>query len=96
MYGDAKGNVAWTTSGKLYKHNPNVNTNFILDGASGNDDIKEYLDFSKNPQAINPPWNYVYSANNQPEAIDGFLYPGYYLPEDRACVCKCFIVTCSK
>ncbi len=84
MYGDAKGNVAWTTSGKLYKHNPNVNTNFILDGASGNDDIKEYLDFSKNPQAINPPWNYVYSANNQPEAIDGFLYPGYYLPQDRA------------
>ena len=84
MYGDAKGNVAWTTSGKLYKHNPNVNTNFILDGASGKDDIKEYLDFSKNPQAINPPWNYVYSANNQPEAIDGFLYPGYYLPQDRA------------
>jgi penicillin amidase len=84
MYGDAKGNVAWTTSGKLYKHNPNVNPNFILDGASGSDDIKEYLDFSKNPQAINPPWNYVYSANNQPEAIDGFLYPGYYLPQDRA------------
>jgi penicillin amidase len=26
----------------------------------------------------------VYSANNQPEAIDGFVYPGYYLPEDRA------------
>jgi hypothetical protein len=26
---------------------------------------------------------YVYSANNQPEAIDGFI-SGYYLPEDRA------------
>ena len=55
-----------------------------MDGASGNDDIKEYLDFSKNPKALNPSWNFVYSANNQPEAIDGFLYPGYYLPEDRA------------
>lgn len=84
MYGDAKGNISWTTSGKLYKHNADVNTNFILDGTSGKDDIKEYLDFSKNPQALNPSWNYVYSANNQPEAIDGFLYPGYYLPEDRA------------
>ncbi len=84
MYGDAKGNIAWTTSGKLYKHAPGVNTNFILEGASGKEDIKEYLDFSKNPKALNPPWNYVYSANNQPEAIDGFLYPGYYLPEDRA------------
>ncbi len=23
-------------------------------------------------------------SNNQPEAVDGFSYPGYYLPEDRA------------
>ena len=84
MYGDAKGNVAWWATGKLYKHNEGVNTNFILDGASGKDDITEYLDFSKNPSAVNPSWNYVYSANNQPEPIDGFLYPGYYLPEDRA------------
>ncbi len=84
MYGDAKGNVAWWATGKLYKHSPGVNPNFILNGASGKDDIKEYLDFSKNPSAVNPTWNYVYSANNQPEAIDGFLYPGYYLPEDRA------------
>ena len=84
MYGDAKGNVAWWATGKLYKHQPGVNPNFILNGASGKEDIAEYLDFSKNPSAINPSWNYVYSANNQPEAVDGFLYPGYYLPEDRA------------
>jgi penicillin amidase len=84
MYGDAKGNVAWWATGKLYKHNEGVNTNFILDGTTGKDDITEYLDFSKNPSAVNPEWNYVYSANNQPEPIDGFLYPGYYLPEDRA------------
>lgn len=84
MYGDAKGNVGWWATGKLYKHNEGVNTNFILDGSSGKDDITEYLDFSKNPSAVNPEWNYVYSANNQPEPIDGFLYPGYYLPEDRA------------
>ncbi|MFN3969710.1 penicillin acylase family protein, partial [Flavobacterium sp.] len=38
----------------------------------------------KNPQAINPPWHYVYSSNNQPTPIDGYLYPGYYLPKDRA------------
>ena len=84
MYGDAKGNVAWWATGKLYKHQLGVNPNFILNGASGKEDIAEYLDFSRNPSAINPSWNYVYSANNQPEAVDGFLYPGYYLPEDRA------------
>ena len=84
MYGDAKNNIAWITSGKLYKLDKSVNSNFILNGANGVDDKKEFLPFSKNPLAINPPWNYVYSSNNQPEAIDGYLYPGYYLPEDRA------------
>ena len=84
MYGDAKNNIAWITSGKLYKLDKSVNGNFIMNGANGIDDKKEFLDFSKNPSAINPNWNYVYSANNQPEAIDGYLYPGYYLPRDRA------------
>lgn len=84
MYGDAKGNIAWITSGKLYKVDKSVNTNFILNGANGIDDKKEFLPFAKNPTAINPAWNYVYTSNNQPEAIDGYLYPGYYLPKDRA------------
>jgi penicillin amidase len=84
MYGDAKGNIAWNTSGKLYKLDKSVNSNFILNGTNGTDDKKEFLDFSKNPHAINPSWNYIYSANNQPEAVEGHLYPGYYLPQDRA------------
>jgi penicillin amidase len=84
MYGDAAGNVAWWATGKLYKHRFAVNTNFILNGSNGKDDLVDYFDSSKNPSAVNPVWNYVYSANNQPEPIDGFSYPGYYLPEDRA------------
>jgi penicillin amidase len=75
MYGDAEGNVAWWASGKLYKHKEEVDTHFILDGLQGNDDIIEYLDFSQNPSAVNTEWNYVYSANNQPEAVDGFYIP---------------------
>jgi penicillin amidase len=35
MYGDAKGNIAWWATGKLYKHNDGVDTHFILDGSSG-------------------------------------------------------------
>ena len=84
MYGDTKGNIGWWATGKLYKFNPHVNSKFILDGASGRDDKIAFLDFSENPMAENPPWNYVYSANNQPDSIAGMLYPGYYLPEDRA------------
>ena len=84
MYGDAKGNVAWWATGKLYKHKPHVNSKFILNGVSGEDDPIEYLDFNHNPMAENPSWNYVYSANNQPDTIANILYPGYYLSEDRA------------
>jgi hypothetical protein len=31
------------------------------------------MDFSKNPSAVNPEWNFVYSANNQAEAVDGYI-----------------------
>ncbi|MGI9551491.1 MAG: penicillin acylase family protein [Aurantibacter sp.] len=84
MYGDAAGNVGWFASAKLYRMPDSVHRKLILDGTSGRDERLRYLDFSENPQAVNPPWNYVYSANNQPDSISGMLYPGYYLPENRA------------
>ena len=84
MYGDAKNNIAWFASGKLYKHNRPLYTKTFLNGSSGEDEIVAYLDFEENPQAINPKTNYVYSANNQPDSIANMLYPGYYLSEDRA------------
>jgi penicillin amidase len=68
-------------TGKLYKHNEGVNTNFILDGASSKTTLLSF-DF-QNPSAEKPQWG-LYSANNQPEPVDGYSYPGYYLPEDRA------------
>ena len=83
MYGDVDNNIAWFASAKLYKFKNAVNPKLILNGNS-DDDQKEYLDFNENPQAINPSWNYVYSANNQPDSIAGMLYPGYYQPQDRA------------
>nr|WP_298998995.1 penicillin acylase family protein [uncultured Allomuricauda sp.] len=84
MYGDAEGNVAWWASAQLYQMPDSTSTKLFLDGASGTQEPVRYLDFSENPSAINPPWNYVYSANNQPDSISGMLYPGYYLPENRA------------
>ena len=84
MYGDAKNNIAWFAAGKLYKYRDSLSTKTFLNGTSGRDEILEYLDFAQNPQAVNPSWNYVYSANNQPDSIAGMLYSGYYQPEDRA------------
>lgn len=84
MYGDAKDNIAWFASAKLYQLRDSLNTKTFLNGASGKDEIIEYLPFEENPQAINPPWYYVYSANNQTDYVRGKLYPGYYQPQDRA------------
>ncbi len=83
MYGDAKGNIGWFASAKLFLRDKDVNSKFIIDGSIKYNKV-DYLEFNQNPQSINPPWNYVYSANNQPDSIEGVLYPGYYLPEDRA------------
>jgi penicillin amidase len=84
MYGDAKGNVAWFSSAKLYQVRDSLFRQTYLDGASGKDEITEFLDFEENPQAINPDWNFVYSANQQIDTVRGELYPGYYQPQDRA------------
>ncbi len=84
MYGDNKGNIAWWATAKLHKVPDSVSTKFIQTDHSAFSSEREYMPFSENPQAINPPMNYVYSANNQPDSIGGKLYPGYYLPENRA------------
>ncbi len=84
MYGDSTGNIAWWAAAKLYKIPADVNTKFVFEPGEGLGENKIFLPFSENPHAINPPWNYVYSANNQPDAISGEKYPGYYLPENRA------------
>ncbi|MEO9513663.1 MAG: penicillin acylase family protein [Flavobacteriaceae bacterium] len=84
MYGDVKGNVAWWATAKLYQMPDSVSTKLVLNGSNGENERLNYLDFAENPSAVNPPWNYVYSANNQPDSIAGMLYPGYYQPENRA------------
>ena len=84
MYGDAKDNIGWFASAKLYQLRDSLSSKTYLDGASGNDEIVEFLPFEENPQAMNPPSNFVYSANHQPDSVRGKLYPGYYQPQDRS------------
>jgi penicillin amidase len=84
MYANTQGDIAWWASAKLPKRPVHVNSMLILDGASGKDEIDGFYDFSANPQNINPNKGYVYSANNQPERVNGVLYSGYYLTDDRA------------
>ncbi len=84
MYADVEDNIAWWAVAKLPIRPPHVQPKLFLNGASGDDEYLGYYDFDRNPQSINPPWGYVYSANNQPDSVEGILYPGYYYPRARA------------
>ncbi|MFT5916881.1 MAG: penicillin amidase [Flammeovirgaceae bacterium] len=84
MFGDSEGNIAWWASAKLFRRPENVQSKMVLDGANGKDDAKEWLSFDYNPKSENPPSGFVYSANNQPDTMNGFYASGYFLPQDRA------------
>lgn len=84
MWADTAGNIAWWATGKLIDRPAYVNSKVVLDGSSGKDEPLGWLDFSENPQIKNPSSGVLYTANNQPAARNGKLYPGYYVPTDRA------------
>jgi penicillin amidase len=84
MYGDTEGNIAWWAAAKLMKRPLHVDPVLFLDGSSGKDDITGYYDFKDNPHSLNPESGFLYSANNQPDSMQGILLPGYYVPDDRA------------
>lgn len=88
VYGDKEDHIGLWSAAYLYKFRDSVNTKFILNGLDSLHTEKEWLPFSKNPKAIDPPKGYVMTSNAQPEAVDGELYQGYYLPKDRAIAIK--------
>lgn len=84
MYGDIDDNIAWWASAKMIARPDTANAALIDDGSSGAFDPLGFHEFTENPKAENPPWNYVYSANNQTRTTSGTLYPGHYAAKDRA------------
>jgi penicillin amidase len=92
MAADTGGNIGWWACAKLLKRRNHVNSKLILRGTGEDDPLGAYP-FSQNPKAINPPWNFVCSANDQPAPMDSLIYPGYYKPSNRADRIKELIVS---
>jgi penicillin amidase len=84
MWADTAGNIAWWASAKLPIRPAHTDPQRMLDGASGNDEILGWYDFSQNPQILNPARGVLYTANNQPADMGNGLIPGYYVPSDRS------------
>ncbi len=84
MWADVDGNIAWWAAGKIPVRSARVDPQIILDGSTGADDPTGWLDFTQNPQNINPERGVLYTANNQPADMGRGLVKGYYVPADRA------------
>ncbi len=86
-YADAEDNIAWWAAGRIAIRPPHVHPKFLLDGASGEDEVLGYVPFEENPHLRNPPWGYIVTANNmstvRPVGEAGTLQ-GYWQPGDRA------------
>ena len=78
MYGDDEGNIAWWASAKLPIRPAHVDTKTAIDGTDPANEIQGWYPFSLNPQSVNPPSGFVYSANNAPDSVAGVHYPGHY------------------
>lgn len=83
LYGDKEGNIAHWGAGKIPKRPQHVLSKYILDGASGKDELLGYYDFSENPHHENPESGFVASANNDPGIFGGNYFQGYYCPDNR-------------
>jgi penicillin amidase len=59
MYGDARDNVAWWASGKLYKHKEGVDTIYFGWCFREMMILSSIWIFHKEPSASKPEWNYV-------------------------------------
>jgi Protein related to penicillin acylase len=67
MYADAN-NIGWWMFGELaLKKNPN--TDFVLDGVSGNDEYIRMLSFDEKPHLENPANGMIVTANSRPEQM---------------------------
>ena len=86
-YTDKLGNFAWWAAAKIPVRPDHVNPKYVLDGASGKDEVLGFVPFELNPHLINPSCGYIVTANNLSTVKpvgDVKELQGYWEPSDRA------------
>lgn len=84
VYADVEDNIAWWACARLPIRPEGVNSKTVLDGSTTAQNSLGYYPFEFNPQCINPEAGFLYSANEQPDAVDSVFVPGYYVPPTRS------------
>ncbi|MCB1175954.1 MAG: penicillin acylase family protein [Leptospiraceae bacterium] len=81
VYADKEGNIAYFACGGLQEKN--FKTDRILDGASGKYEWGRKFPFEAQPQRINPPEGYIFTANHKHFKNLSYNLPGYWQADDR-------------
>ena len=68
LYADKK-NIGWWMFGDVVIRKKGLKSDFILDGASGDDEPLGLMKFEDKPHLENPPEGIIVSANSRPEAF---------------------------
>lgn len=84
VYADVEDNIAWWSCARIPIRPEGLNPKRVIDGAYAANENLGYFPFEFNPQCENPETGFVFSANEQPAAIDSIFVPGYYVPPTRS------------
>ncbi|MBX7059776.1 MAG: penicillin acylase family protein [Leptospirales bacterium] len=84
LYANRQGDIGWWAAGRQARLQSSASRAFLLDGASGRYDLRDFLPFADNPHQENPPDGLIVSANNRMLWGQGHPLEGYYSPDARA------------
>lgn len=82
-YADVEGNIATWACSQLIDRAAHTDGKTFMRGYDPEDAYRGYIDFSRNPQVINPESGFIVSANQYHDPSEGMDYPGYYAPNKR-------------
>lgn len=80
---DQSGDIAWQVVGKIPLRKEGVSSDILLDGKNPNHQYLGYVDFEKNPYAINPASGVIVSTNYIPPVKVDYPMDGYWQPSER-------------
>lgn len=83
VFTDSKGNIGWHVMGQIPIKAQPGNGRYILDGASGKDEYKGYLDISDHPHLYNPENGVIVSANYRHQYDGKIPWVGLWQPKNR-------------
>ncbi len=80
---DKSGDIAWQVVGKIPLRKEGVATDILLDGKNPDHQYLGYVDYEKNPHAINPLSGVIVSTNYIPPVKVDYPMDGYWQPSER-------------